>query len=214
MTFASILLLLAASFAMLFAIVMLKAICVSVPRHSGLRKLAFGLIAMAGIFFLTARSHSIRWRHFKPFSTNRLAVTEISSTDKRISIVHNQADELDERIDELGDDLDSALAVTDPDEQVLLAVKQPTAPKPRPPLSASPAIREVDRLIRHAKRSVSRPVARRFAPKVISGLVLAIFLYLAYLFLDASTRGHFSWSLRLLSILLFCVICFAMAGIH
>jgi hypothetical protein len=42
---------------------------------------------------------------------------------------------------------------------------------------------------------------------VVAALALAGFLYVGYVFLDGSTRGHFTWSLRLLSIMAFAALC-------
>lgn len=41
---------------------------------------------------------------------------------------------------------------------------------------------------------------------LLSALAIGSFLYLSYLFLDASTRGHFTWSLRFLSLITFGVL--------
>jgi hypothetical protein len=53
-------------------------------------------------------------------------------------------------------------------------------------------------------------LSRRHIPPlwtVISGVVLAVMIYLAYLFLDAGTRGQFTWPLRLFAVLAFVGIC-------
>lgn len=49
---------------------------------------------------------------------------------------------------------------------------------------------------------------------VILGGAITVFLYLAYLFLDAGTRGHFTWQLRIISILAFVGICVAIAALR
>lgn len=49
---------------------------------------------------------------------------------------------------------------------------------------------------------------------VLTALAIAAFLYMGYVFLDASTRGHFTWSLRLLSIVVFAAVCVTMAALR
>ena len=41
----------------------------------------------------------------------------------------------------------------------------------------------------------------------VAALIAVAFLYIGYLFLDAGTRGQFSWTLRIASIVAFGVIC-------
>lgn len=43
---------------------------------------------------------------------------------------------------------------------------------------------------------------------IVAVMVLAAFLYVGYVLLDASTRGHFTWSLRFLSIAAFAALIF------
>lgn len=45
----------------------------------------------------------------------------------------------------------------------------------------------------------------------VAGLIVVAFLYIGYLFLDAGTRGQFSWTLRIASIVAFGVICAVVA---
>ncbi len=49
---------------------------------------------------------------------------------------------------------------------------------------------------------------------IVAVMVLAAFLYVGYVLLDASTRGHFTWSLRLLSIAAFAALMFLAAAVH
>jgi hypothetical protein len=49
---------------------------------------------------------------------------------------------------------------------------------------------------------------------LVMGAAIAIFLYLAYLFLDAGTRGHFTWQLRIISVLAFVAVCVAIAALR
>ena len=44
---------------------------------------------------------------------------------------------------------------------------------------------------------------------VFGGLIVLAFLYIGYLFLDAGTRGQFTWTLRIISIVAF----FGMCGV-
>lgn len=48
----------------------------------------------------------------------------------------------------------------------------------------------------------------------ILGGAIILFLYLAYLFLDAGTRGHFTWQLRIISVVAFVGICVAIAALR
>lgn len=61
------------------------------------------------------------------------------------------------------------------------------------------------------ERSHKRLTHRRIVGSLVLALAIAAFLYVAYLLLDASTRGHFSWSLRVVSVILFGVIYLAVA---
>ena len=45
----------------------------------------------------------------------------------------------------------------------------------------------------------------------VAGLIVVAFLYIGYLFLDAGTRGQFSWTLRIASIVAFGAICAVVA---
>ncbi|HUU82713.1 MAG TPA: hypothetical protein VM243_04335 [Phycisphaerae bacterium] len=75
-----------------------------------------------------------------------------------------------------------------------------------------------------APRVPPAPLARATAPRpggkhslhgerlplhwtLVSGLALAAMIYLAYLFVDSGTRGHFTWPLRIFSVLAFVAIC-------
>ena len=49
---------------------------------------------------------------------------------------------------------------------------------------------------------------------LLKGVAIAAFLYLSYLFLDAGTRGHFTWQLRVISVLAFVGICVAIAALR
>ena len=49
---------------------------------------------------------------------------------------------------------------------------------------------------------------------LLMGVAIAAFLYLSYLFLDAGTRGHFTWQLRVISVLAFVGICVAIAALR
>lgn len=48
---------------------------------------------------------------------------------------------------------------------------------------------------------------------IIAG-ALAAFLYLAYIFLDAGTRGHFTWTLRATAVLAFGALCAALSALR
>ena len=50
------------------------------------------------------------------------------------------------------------------------------------------------------------PRPERGISSLLISLAIGAFLYLGYVLLDASTRGHFTWSLRLLSLLSFSVL--------
>jgi len=45
---------------------------------------------------------------------------------------------------------------------------------------------------------------------ILSAVALAAMIYLAYLFLDSGTRGHFTWPLRIFAVLAFVGICLAL----
>jgi hypothetical protein len=49
---------------------------------------------------------------------------------------------------------------------------------------------------------------------LVMGLSIAALLFVAYIFLDASTRGHFTWSLRILSVLVLVGIFATMAALR
>ena len=49
---------------------------------------------------------------------------------------------------------------------------------------------------------------------VLSAIAFAALLYLGYLLLDASTRGHFSWSLRIVAIITFGVMIAAVSALN
>ena len=49
---------------------------------------------------------------------------------------------------------------------------------------------------------------------VLSAIAFAALLYLGYLFLDAGTRGQFSWSLRIVSLITFVVMLAAVHALH
>lgn len=48
---------------------------------------------------------------------------------------------------------------------------------------------------------------------LLIGVAIAALLYMAYLFFDITTRGHFTWPLRVVSVLAFMVICVALMAI-
>ena len=58
--------------------------------------------------------------------------------------------------------------------------------------------------VRHA-----RPVG--LASSALMAFAMGAILYLGYIFLDASTRGHFTWSLRIVSVLTFAALCLAIS---
>lgn len=76
--------------------------------------------------------------------------------------------------------------------------------------------------LRHARKhhetersAFSKGILRESAVwSVMTAFAIAAFLYVGYLFLDASTRGHFTWTLRILSAFAFVAICIAMAALR
>lgn len=82
-------------------------------------------------------------------------------------------------------------------------LEQPPAPPP-PQLPLEP--RTVERSAQQQKPTA--PPAR-LAPHwtIVSAIALAAMIYLAYLFLDAGTRGQFTWPLRIFSVVAFVGIC-------
>ena len=54
------------------------------------------------------------------------------------------------------------------------------------------------------------PRGRRFAITGVSLVLLSILVYLAYLFVDTGTRGHFTWTLRIATVAAFVGICSAL----
>ena len=54
------------------------------------------------------------------------------------------------------------------------------------------------------------PRGRRFAVTGVSLVILSILVYLAYLFVDTGTRGHFTWTLRIATVAAFVGICSAL----
>lgn len=56
-----------------------------------------------------------------------------------------------------------------------------------------------------------RGMSVRIAGFAVAGLIVVAFLYIGYLFLDAGTRGQFSWTLRIASIVAFGAICAVVA---
>lgn len=72
----------------------------------------------------------------------------------------------------------------------------------------------------HPEDQRIRPLLRRYSwskkviggvPSVFLAFAVAGILFLGYLFLDASTRGHFTWSLRITCLLTFVSICVMVA---
>jgi len=49
---------------------------------------------------------------------------------------------------------------------------------------------------------------------LVTALSIAAFLFVGYVFLDASTRGHFTWSLRILSMLVLVGVFVTMAALR
>ena len=109
-----------------------------------------------------------------------------------------------------------ALALSDDGASVLVLPEDPSAS------SVSVEIREKKRAFRKKVRDFVRgaPFHDRalrhdgVLASVVTALAIAAFLFLGYIFLDASTRGHFTWSLRILSVLVFVTICVAMAALR
>lgn len=65
-----------------------------------------------------------------------------------------------------------------------------------------------------ARRVVDGVRRARPAGLAASGLMafaIGALLYLGYIFLDASTRGHFTWSLRIVSVVTFAALCLALS---
>ena len=82
-------------------------------------------------------------------------------------------------------------------------LEQPPAP---PPPRLPPEPRSAAELIQQQKPA---PHPARLAPHwtLVSAIALAAMVYLAYLFLDAGTRGQFTWPLRIFSVVAFVGIC-------
>ena len=62
--------------------------------------------------------------------------------------------------------------------------------------------------------SYTAPVRGSIVWNGLLALALAALLYVGYAFLDAATRGHFTWRLRILSVTAFVVFCAAMAALR
>lgn len=60
-----------------------------------------------------------------------------------------------------------------------------------------------DQVYRSAKIRWSNSSHGTWMSSILIGFAVLAFLYISYLFLDASTRGQFTWSLRILSALTF-----------
>ena len=71
------------------------------------------------------------------------------------------------------------------------------------------------RALRHASRA---PLAQQIRGKPMSHLLTAVaiaaFLCVGYVFLDAGTRGHFTWRLRITAVVAFAAIWVAMASLR
>lgn len=82
-------------------------------------------------------------------------------------------------------------------------LEQPPAP---PPPRLPPKPRSAAESVQQRKAA---PHAARLAPHwtLVSAITLAAMIYLAYLFLDAGTRGQFTWPLRVFSVVAFVGIC-------
>jgi len=97
-------------------------------------------------------------------------------------------------------------------------VPPPTIDAPKPPTIRSES-RSMARELRTKSRSMARELRRWvrnpdggwIVRTLVTALALAAFLYVGYLFLDAGTRGQFTWSLRIVSLLAFAVFLAALA---
>ena len=49
---------------------------------------------------------------------------------------------------------------------------------------------------------------------VVMALAIAAFLGVGYVFLDAGTRGQFTWRLRIAAVVAFAAVCVAMASLR
>ncbi len=92
-------------------------------------------------------------------------------------------------------------------------VGAPPAPvQPASPETVRARIGEaVDKRVARVKDRLRQPGIRGRLGTGLTALAIAAFLFVGYVFLDASTRGQFTWSLRILSAVAFGMIFAAMA---
>lgn len=97
-------------------------------------------------------------------------------------------------------------------DALVVMLDEPSAPSPADPPQAPVLVgarRALDaHLVRLGHRESHLP--RGLLWSLIFAAAIGAFLYIGYLFLDAGTRGQFTWSLRLLSLVAFSVLWAAM----
>jgi hypothetical protein len=124
-----------------------------------------------------------------------------------------------EKLDKHAEEVDGVIAdvlrrLSD-SEQVQISIENvgtPKAPRHRAAVRVEP-----ENLAAELRDKVSEfvdtrltPLMRRTAGTLLSMFALCILLYLAYVFVDVGTRGHFTWTLRVAAALAFVGICGAL----
>ncbi|MCH7813261.1 MAG: hypothetical protein IID40_04490 [Planctomycetes bacterium] len=100
------------------------------------------------------------------------------------------------------------VTITVPVQGPIAVESQVTAP-PTPLAETAPWPPGRPRTMPHDRTRVQ--VERPGIRTVLAAVVLAVMIFLAYLFLDSGTRGQFTWPLRIFSALAFVGICVALA---
>lgn len=85
--------------------------------------------------------------------------------------------------------------------------------------SGSRTLRKAKASVKRTLRNPSRaPLAQSIRTntmsRLLTGVAIAAFLCVGYVFLDAATRGQFTWRLRIVAVVAFAAICVALQSLH
>jgi hypothetical protein len=217
------------------AVVVLLAVTKLLQRHpvaGGLGVLA--VVSLVALFFVAPGNLSRRVTMLPQFAGSRVLPPHLPPAPSEISEVKEYIAEMEEYRDHVvAKSLEQAerthreaqrkalaqgeaLITSSPDGTSVLAAPLADAP----PISVE----------LHAKRKARHKWIERWTnvgsckylstrsggvlASLMTALAIAVFLYVGYVCLDASTRGHFTWSLRLLSIVVFAAVCVLMAALR
>lgn len=218
--------LLIACFGAILALAMFARVVSGAGRHMGRLIIGAAVVLVALVFFAGGPRGGggafwNRWSTSHLDNRNRVTATaarEAAETAQHFltetqhlaaetrAAVEAQADALVEEVRSIGvigATSEPTVVVTLPGGPSMLEVPIPpeTGETPRPPTLRSKArsmSRELRRIVRH-------PDGGWIAGSLVTAFALAAFLYVGYLFLDAGTRGQFTWSLRIVSLVAFLV---------